>query len=109
MVDAIGQDGPGYKKGASPGGPSRPGRNPPVPPKPSVTPSAKKKLRFTPQVSTEELVKELPFSEESAPTPWDSPTLAVKRKLRKKAAEEAKKKGKSLVKKALEWKTWKTP
>ena len=49
------------KQSASPGGPSRPGRKPPVPPKPSVTPSAKKKLKFTPQVSTDELAKELPF------------------------------------------------
>ena len=51
----------GIKQSASPGGPSRPGRKPPVPPKPSFTPSAKNKLRFTPEVSTEELAKELPF------------------------------------------------
>ena len=90
----------GIKQSASPGGPSRPGRKPPVPPKPSITLSAKKKLRFTPQVSTEELAQELPFSEASAPKPWDTPTLAVKRKIRKKAAAVAKKKGKSLAKKA---------
>ena len=77
-------------------------RKPPVPPKPSMTLSAKKKLRFTPQVSTEELAQELPFSEASAPKPWDTPTLAKKRKIRKKAAVVAKKKGKSLAKKALE-------
>ena len=99
----------GMKQSASPGGPSRPGRKPPVPPKPSFTPSAKKKVKFTPQVSTQELAQELSFSEDIAPKPWDTPTLAVKRKIRKKAAAVAKKKGKSLAKKALEWKTWKTP
>ena len=88
----------GIKQSASPGGPSRPGRKPPVSPKQSITLSAKKK----PQVSTEELAQELPFSEASAPKPWDTPTLAVKRKIRKKAAAVAKKKGKSLAKKALE-------
>ena len=98
----------GIKQSASPGGPSRPGRKPPVPPKPSFTPSAKKKLRFTPQVSTEKLDQELPFSEDITPKPRDTPTLAVKRKIRKKAAAVAKKKGKSLAKKALQWKTWKT-
>ena len=77
----------------------------PVPPKPQSTPSAKKKLRFTPEVSTAELAQELPFSEEPGARPWDTPTLAVKRKLKKKAAEVAKKKGKSLAKKALDWKT----
>ena len=81
----------GIKQSASPGGPSRPGRKPPVPPNPSITSSAKKKLRFTPEVSTEELAKELPFSEASAPKPWDSSSLAVKLKIRKKAAAVAKK------------------
>ena len=85
--------------------PSTSGRKPPVPPKPQSTPSAKKKLRFTPEVSTAELAQELPFSEEPGARPWDTPTLAVKRKLKKKAAEVAKKKGKSLAKKALDWKT----
>ena len=99
----------GIKQSASPGGPSRPGRKPPVPPKPSFTPSAKKKLKFTPQVSSAELAQELPFSEDIAPKSWDTSTLAVKRKIRKKAAAVAKKKGKSLAKKALDWKTWKTP
>ena len=52
----------GMKQSVSPGGPSRPARKPPVPPKPSITPSAKKKLRFTtPEVSNEELAKELSF------------------------------------------------
>ena len=97
----------GIKQSASPGGPSRQGRKLPVPPKPSFTPSAKKKLRFTPQVSTEELAQELP-SEDIAPKPWDTPTLAVKRKIGKKDAAVAKKKGKRLAKKVLEWKTWKT-
>ena len=55
------------------------------------------------------MAQELPFSENIAPQPWDTPTLAVKSQIRKKAAAVAKKKGKSLAKKALEWKTWKTP
>ena len=59
----------GIKQSASPGGPSRPGRKPPVPPKPSFTPSAKKKLKFTPNVSSAELAQELPFSEESGTGP----------------------------------------
>ena len=84
----------GIKQSASPGGPSRPGRKPSVPPKPSFTLSAKNKLRLTPQVSTEELAQELPFSEDIAPKPWDTPTLAVQRKIRKKAAAVAKKKEK---------------
>ena len=94
---------------ASPEGPFRPGRKPPVPPRPSITPSAKKKLQFKPKVSTEELAKELPFLEAYAPKPWNTPSLDVKRQIRQKAAAVAKKKGKSLAKKALEWKTWKTP
>ena len=53
----------GIKQSASPGGPSRPA-SPRVP---------RKKLRFTPQVSTEELAQELPFSEASAPKPWNTP------------------------------------
>ena len=88
----------GIKQGSTPVGP----RKPPVPPKPNITPSAKKTLKFTPQVSSAELAQELPFSEASAPKLWDTPTLAVKRKIRKKAAAVAKKKGKSLAKKALE-------
>ena len=106
----------GIKQSASPGGPSRPGRKPPVPPKPSFTPSAKKKLKFTPQVSTQELAQELPFSETYGAEPWDTPSeraesikKAVKRNIRKKATDAAKKKAKSLAKKALDWKTWKTP
>ena len=95
----------GIKQSASPEGPSRPGRKLPVLPKPSITPSAKKKLRFAPQVSTEELAQELPFSGASPPKPLDTPTVAVKRKIRKKAAAVAKKRGKCLAKKALEWKT----
>ena len=71
----------GIKEGSTPEGP----RKPPVPPKPNITPSAKKKLKFSPQVSTQELAQELPFSEDIAPKPWDTPTLAVKRKIRKKA------------------------
>ena len=79
----------GIKQSASPGEPSRPGRKLLVPPKPSFTPSVKKKLRFTPQVSTKELAQELPFSEDIAPKSWDTPTLAVKRKIGKKAAAVA--------------------
>ena len=59
----------GIKQGTTPGGP----RKPPVPPKPNITPSAKKKLKFTPQVSTQELAQELPFSQDIAPKPWDTP------------------------------------
>ena len=59
----------GIKQSASPGGSSRPGRKLPVPPRPCFTPSAKKKLRFTLQVSTEALARELPFSEDIAPKP----------------------------------------
>ena len=106
----------GIKQSASPGGPSRPGRKPPVPPKPSFTPSAKKKLKFTPQVNTQELAQELPFSDTYGAEPWDTPSeraesikKAVKRRIRKKATDAAKKKAESLTKKALDWKTWKTP
>ena len=95
----------GIKQGSRPAGP----RKPPVPPKPHITPSAKKKLKFTPPLSSAELAKELPFSEDVGLKPWDTPSLAVKHKIRQKAKEVAKKKGKSLVKKELEWKTWKTP
>ena len=59
-------------------------------------------------MSTEELAKELPFSEASERKPWDTPTLAFKRQIREKAAAVAKKKGKNLAKKDLEWKTWRT-
>ena len=45
-------------------------------------------------MSTEELAQELPFSEDIAPKPWDTPTLAVKRKIRKKAALSPKRKAK---------------
>ena len=107
----------GIIQSASPGGPSRPGRKPPEPPKPSLTPSAREKLRFTtPEASSEELAQELPFSEEPGTGPWDTPServeaikKSIKRNIRKKAAGAAKKKGKNLAKKALEWKTWKTP
>ena len=60
----------GIKQGSTPGG----SRKPPVPPKPNITPSAKKKLKFTPQPSSAELAQELPFSEDIAPKPWDTPT-----------------------------------
>ena len=98
----------GIKQGTTPAGP----RKPPVPPKPNITPSAKKKLKFTPQVSS----AELPFSDTYGVEPWDTPServesikKAVKRGIRKKATDAAKKKAESLAKKALEWKTWKTP
>ena len=68
------------------------------------------------RVSSAELAQELPFSEEPGTGPWDTPServesikKSIKRSLRKKAAGVAKKKGKSLAKKALDWKTWKTP
>ena len=102
----------GIKPGTTTGGP----RKPPVPPKPKITPSAKKRLKFTPEVSSAELAQELPFSEESGVEPWDTPServdsikKAVRRGIRKKAGQYAKKKGKSLAKKALDWKTWQTP
>ena len=48
--------------------------------------------------------------------PWDTPServenikRAVKRTIRKKTTDAAKKKAASLAKKALDWKTWKTP
>ena len=93
----------GIERSASTGGPSTPGRKPPVPPKPKITPSAKKKLRFTLEVSTAELAKELPFSEELSDKPWEGSALtsAVKRNLRKKEATVAKKKGKTIAKKSL--------
>ena len=96
-------------QGIKQGTPTRGPRKPPVPPKPNITPSAKKKLKFTPKVSSAELAKELPFSEDVAPKPWDTPSLAVKRKIRQKAKEVAKKEAAGLAKKALDWKTWKTP
>ena len=103
-------------QGIKQGTPTRGPRKPPVPPKPKITPSAKKKLKFTTPVtplSSAELAKELPFSEDAGPAPWDTPSLAVKRKIRQKAKEVAKKKAKekaaSWAKKALDWKSWKTP
>ena len=78
----------GIKQGSTSAGPSKP----PVPPRPKITPSAKKKLKFTSKVSSAELAKELPFSEDVASKPWDTPSLAVKRKIRQKAKEVAKKK-----------------
>ena len=65
-----------------------------------------------PEASSEELAQELPFSEELGTGPWDTHServesikKSIKRNIRKKAAGAAKKKGKSLAKKALEWKT----
>ena len=63
----------GIKQGSTPAGP----RKPPVPPKPNMTPSAKKKLKFMPQVSSAELAQELPFSEEAGAEPWDTPSERV--------------------------------
>ena len=107
----------GIKPGTSSAGP----RKPAVPPKPKITPRAKTKLKFTPEVSTQELAKELPFSGSFGQEPWDTPTeraepisIAVKRDIRKKAAEKkatdsAKKEVKKLAKKVWDWKTLKTP
>ena len=102
----------GIKQGSTPSGP----RKPPVPPRPHITPSAKKKLKFTTPLTSAELAEELPFSETYGVEPWDTPServesikKAVKRWIRKKATDAAKKKAESLAMKALEWKTWKTP
>ena len=108
MVHAIAQGDPGYKTGYH----ACRTQTTTCPPKPNITPSAKKKLKFTPQVSS----AELPFSDTYGVEPWDTPServesikKAVKRGIRKKATDAAKKKAESLAKKALEWKTWKTP
>ena len=102
----------GIKQGTSSAGP----RKPPVPPKPKITPSAKKKLKFTPPVVTKELAQELTFSDTIGVEPWDTPServenikRAVKRTILKKTTDAVKKKAASLAKKALDWKTWKTP
>ena len=113
MVYAIDQDGPGYKTKCLAWGTLQTRQKTAHTAHTAQTqhhPQCQKKLRFTtPEASSEELAQELPFSEAYAPKPWDTPSLAFKRKIRKKAAAVAKKKGKSLAKKALEWKTWKTP
>ena len=103
-------------QGIKQGTPTRGPRKPPVPPKPNITPSAKKKLKFTTPLSSEELAKDLPFSDTYGQEPWDTPServesikKAVKRGIRKKAADAAKKKATGLAKKALDWKSWKTP
>ena len=110
----------GIKQRATPSGP----RKPPVPPKPNITPSAKKKLKFTPPLSSAELAQELPFSDTVGTAPWQSPkertdsiTKSISRDIRKrttdsakkKAAAVAKKKAAGFAKKALDWKSWKTP
>ena len=103
----------GIKQGTPTGGP----RKPPVPPKPRFTPSAKKKLKFTPPPpSSAELAHELPFSEEPGTAPWETPKERVdsikksfKRGIRKKAEGVAKRKAAGWAKKALDWKSWKTP
>ena len=103
-------------QGIKQGTPTRGPRKPPVPPKPKITPSAKKKLKFTTPLSSEELAQGLPFSDTYGVEPWDTPQervesikKAVKRSIRKKATDAAKKKAESLAKKALDWKSWKTP
>ena len=103
-------------QGIKQGTPTRGPRKPPVPPKPKITPSAKKKLKFTTPLSSEELAQGLPFSDTIGVEPWDTPQervesikKAVKRSIRKKATDAAKKKAESLAKKALDWKSWKTP
>ena len=103
-------------QGIKQGTPTRGPRKPPVPPKPNITPSAKKKLKFTTPLTSEELAKDLPFSDTYGQEPWDTPServesikKAVKRGIRKKAADAAKKKAASVAKKALDWKSWKTP
>ena len=111
-------------QGIKQGTPTRGPRKPPVPPKPRFTPSAKKKLKFTTPLSSEELAHELPFSEKTGVEPWDTPQEradTIKRKVirdirkkttdsaKKKAAGIAKKKAAGWAKKALDWKSWKTP
>ena len=103
-------------QGIKQGTPTRGPRKPPVPPKPKITPSAKKKLKFTPPVSSAELAHELPFSDTIGVEPWDTPKervdsikKAVTRGIRKRTTDAAKKKAASLAKKALDWKSWKTP
>ena len=103
-------------QGIKQGTPTRGPRKPPVPPRPKITPSAKKKLKFTTPLSREELAQELPFSDTYGQEPWDTPServesikKAVKRGIRKKAADAAKKQAASVAKKALDWKSWKTP
>ena len=106
-------------QGIKQGTPTRGPRKPPVPSKPKITPSAKKKLKFTTPttpLSSEELAKDLPFSDAYGVEPWDTPServesikKAVKRGIRKRAAGVAKKTATSGAKKALDWKSWKTP
>ena len=111
-------------QGIKQGTPTRGPRKPPVPPKPKITPSAKKKLKFTTPLSSEELAHELPFSDKIGVQPWDTrqeraDTIkrTVTRDIRKKTTDAAKKKAASIAKKkaagwakkALDWKTWKTP
>ena len=103
-------------QGIKQGTPTRGPRKPPVPPKPRFTPSAKKKLKFTTPLTSEELAHELPFSEEGGTAPWETPKERVdsikqslKRGIRKKASGVAKKKAAGWAKKALDWKSWKTP
>ena len=69
----LGKATQGIKPGTSTKGP----RKPPIPPKPCITPTARKKLRFTPEVSSAELAKELPFSEEAGVEPWETPSERV--------------------------------
>ena len=110
----------GIKPGATPGGP----RKPPIAPKPNITPSAKKKLKFTPLLSSAELAQELPFSDSHGTAPWQSPkeradsiAKTVSRDIRKRTTDSAKKKATAVAKKkaagwakkALDWKSWKTP
>ena len=94
----------GIKQGSTPAGP----RKPPVPPKPNITPSAKKKLKFTPQVSSADLAEGLPGTSKSTST---SSTLspAIKKYFRKNSKAVVKKKAAGVTKKALDWKSWKTP
>ena len=99
----------GIKPGTSSTGP----RKPPVPPKPrpkpKITPSAKKKLKFTPEVSSAELAKELPYSGTYGAEPWDTPaeraetiSKAIGRDVRRQTTDPAKKRAESLAKKTAE-------
>ena len=103
-------------QGIKQGTPTRGPRKPPIPPKPKITPRAKKKLTFTPPLSSEEVAQRLPFSEAPGTAPWETPKerlatirQSFKRGIRKRAADAAKKTATSAAKKALDWKSWKTP
>ena len=99
----------GIKPGTSSAGPRKPPVLPKPRPKPKITPSAKKKLKFTPRVSSAELAKELPYSGTYGAEPWDTPaeraetiSKAIGRDVRRQTTDPAKKRAESLAKKTAE-------